>query len=84
MSDNNRLKQDFAWYVISLKKFKLEEQLYFAEKVNIMYVQRIQDGLNLSVKYIKGNNLNQLIKRNEFFGHFTSKREYSFHVSVEG
>ena len=39
----------FARYVMSLIKFKLDEQLCFAAKVNIMHIQRLQDGLKASV-----------------------------------
>ena len=40
-----------ARYVISLSKFKLEEQLYFAAKVNIMHIERLHDSLNALVKH---------------------------------
>ena len=36
----------FAQCVISLGKLKAEEQLCIAAKVNIMHIQRLQDGLN--------------------------------------
>ena len=44
-------------YVITLSKFKSEEQLCFAAKVNIVHIQRLQDGLNALAKYIEENNL---------------------------
>jgi hypothetical protein len=44
-------------YVISLSKFKSEEQTCFAAKVNIAHIQKLQDGLNALVKYIEENNL---------------------------
>ena len=48
-----------ARYAILLSKFNLEEQLCFAVQVNIMHIQRLQDGLNALVKHIKDNDLNQ-------------------------
>jgi len=51
----------FARYVIKLGKFKSEEQQYFAAKVNVMHIQRLQDGLNALVKHIENNNLYQFI-----------------------
>ena len=43
-------------YVITLSKFKSEEQLCFEAKVNIAYIQRLQDGLKVLAKYIEENN----------------------------
>ena len=53
----------FVRYVISISKFKLEDQLCFAAKVNIMHTQRLKDGFNALVKYIQDNDLNQYIKK---------------------
>ena len=52
----------FARYVISLNKFKLEEQLCFTTKGNVMHTQILKDGLNELVKHVEDNNLNQSIK----------------------
>ena len=52
-----------ARYAISLSKFKSEKQLCFALKVHIMYIHRLQDGLNALVKYTEDINLNQSIKK---------------------
>ena len=46
-------------YMISLSKFKLEEQLCFTAKLNIMYMHIFQAALNVIVKYIEENKLNQ-------------------------
>ena len=48
----------FARHVTSLRKFKLKKQSCFRAKVNIMHIQRLQEGLNALVKYIEDNNLN--------------------------
>ena len=56
----------FAWHVISLSKFKLEEQVCFAAKVNIMQIQRLQDGWYALVKYIEDINLDQNNKKGSF------------------
>ena len=40
-----------ARYVTSLRKFKLEKQLCFEAKVNIMHIQILQDGLKAFWKY---------------------------------
>ena len=48
-----------ARYVISLSKVKLEEQLCFAVKLNIMHIHRIQAALKAIVKYIEDNKLNR-------------------------
>ena len=56
--------QDFCnIYITSLSKFKSKEQSCFAEKMNIMNIQRLQDRLNALVKYIEDNDLNQYIKK---------------------
>jgi hypothetical protein len=47
----------YAEYVITLSKFKSEEQLCLAAMVNIVHIQRIQDELNVLAKYIEENNL---------------------------
>ena len=49
----------YARYVISLSKFKLEEQLCFAAKLNIVHINRLQAALDTLVKYIEENKLNQ-------------------------
>ena len=49
----------YARYVISLSKFKLEEQLCFAVKLNIVHINRIQAALDTLVKYIEENKLYQ-------------------------
>ena len=49
----------FAGLVISLSKFTLDEQLSLAAKVNIMHIQRLQDVINVLVKYNEDNDLNQ-------------------------
>ena len=36
----------FVRYVILLKKSKSEKQLCFAANLNLMYIPRLQDGLN--------------------------------------
>ena len=41
----------FPRYVIPLTKFKSVEQLCSATKVNIMHIQRLQDGLNALVNF---------------------------------
>ena len=53
----------FGRYVISLSKFKLEEQLSFAAKVNIMNISRQQLGLNTTMKHIGNNGLGHLVKK---------------------
>jgi len=60
-----RLRKDEmpAGYVISLSKFKLEEQLFFAAKVNMIYMHRLQDGLNAFAEYIEGIHLNKIYKK---------------------
>jgi hypothetical protein len=49
----------YARYVLSLSKFKLEEQLCFAAKLNIVPINRLQVALDTLVKYIVENKLNQ-------------------------
>jgi hypothetical protein len=49
----------YARYVISLSKFKLEEQLCFAAKLNTVHINRLQTTLDTLVKYIDENKLNQ-------------------------
>ena len=49
----------YARYVISLSKFKLEEQLCFAAKLNIVHINRLQAALDTPVKYIEENKLYQ-------------------------
>ena len=49
----------FARYVISLRKFKLKEQLRFAVKLNIMHINRLQAALNAIVKHIEDEKWNQ-------------------------
>ena len=60
----------FERYVISFSKFKWEEQFYFAAKVNIIHIRRLQDGLNALVSFIGGKNLNQIVtsEKESFFG----------------
>jgi len=53
----------FARYVITLSRFKLEGQLCFTAKVNIIHIQRLHDGLDALVKYIEDSDLNQSIKK---------------------
>ena len=53
----------FGRYVISLSKFKSDEQLCFAAKVNIMYLSRLQHGLNAIMKHIEENGLTYLTQR---------------------
>jgi hypothetical protein len=53
----------FARYLISLSKFKLEEQLYFAAKLNIMHTHRRQAALNAIVEYFEDNNLNHYLTK---------------------
>jgi hypothetical protein len=53
----------FGRYVISLSKFKLEEQLCFAPKVNIMHTSRLQLGLNAIMKHVEDNKLGHLVKK---------------------
>ena len=52
----------FDRYIISLSKFKFEEQLCFVVKMNIIHISRLQRGLNAIVRQIKDNGLNRLIK----------------------
>ena len=52
----------YARYVTSSSKFKLEEQLCFAAKLNIMPIHKIQAALNIIVKYIEDHMLNQQLK----------------------
>ena len=40
-----------------LEQIQVVFTVMFSSKVNIMHVQRIQDGLNALVKYIEGNEL---------------------------
>ena len=56
----------FAQYVILLCKFKTEEQLCFATKMNMLHIQGLQHGLTVLVKYAEGNDLNQFQKRSKF------------------
>ena len=53
----------FGRYVISLNKCKLEEQLCFAAKVNIMYISRLQHELNAIVKHIEENRLTHFMRK---------------------
>ena len=55
----------FNRYVIFLSKFKLEEPLYLAAKVNIMHTSRLKHGLNIIMKHIEDNGLTHLIKKSE-------------------
>ena len=48
----------------------MEEQLRFPAKVNIMYVQGLQDRLNVLEKYIEDNYRNQYKKNAVFLLHF--------------
>ena len=50
----------FGRYITSLSKFKLEEQLYFTAKANIMRITRLQHGLNATMKHIEDNGLTHL------------------------
>ena len=45
----------YARYVISLSKFKMEDQLCFAAKVDIAHVNRLQCALSALVKHIEDN-----------------------------
>jgi hypothetical protein len=45
----------YARYVISVSKFKLEEQLCFAAKLNTVHINRLQVVLDTIVKYIEEN-----------------------------
>ena len=54
----------YARYVIFLSKFKLEEQLCFAAKLDIMHIHRLVTALNFIMKYIVDNKLNHYV-RNE-------------------
>ena len=47
----------------SLSKFKLEEQLCFAAKLNILHIHRLQAAVSAIVKYIEDNSLNQYVKK---------------------
>jgi hypothetical protein len=49
----------YARYVISLSNFKLEEQLCFAAKLNIVHINRLQAALDVLVKYIDENKMHQ-------------------------
>jgi hypothetical protein len=49
----------FARYVASLSKSKLEDQLGFAAKLDIVHINRLQAALNTIVKYIEENKLYQ-------------------------
>ena len=53
----------YARYVISLSKLKLEDQLFFAAKLNIMLKHRIQAALNAIMKCINYNKLKQYEKK---------------------
>jgi len=64
-------RQTFEWdemisrYVISLSKFKLEEQLRFTAKVNTMHISRLQNGLNAIMRHIEDKKLGHLQKKKE-------------------
>jgi hypothetical protein len=45
----------YARYVISLSKFKMEDQLCFSAKVDIAHVNRLQCALSALVKHIEDN-----------------------------
>jgi hypothetical protein len=47
----------YTRYALSLSKFKLEDQLCFAAKVDIAHIHRLQSTLNARVKYIEDNKL---------------------------
>ena len=49
----------YARYVISLNNFKLEEQLCFAAKLDIVHINKLEASLNTLVKYIEENKLYQ-------------------------
>ena len=51
----------FARYVISLRKFKLEEQVWFAAKVNTMRIHRLQNALNVIMINVENTELNQYV-----------------------
>ena len=51
-----------ARYVIPLRKFKLEEKLGFATKLNKMNIHRLHAALNAIVKSIEDNKVNQYVK----------------------
>ena len=53
----------FSRYVISLSRFKMDEQLCFAAKVNIMNISTLQAGLNAIVEHIEKNGLTHLLKK---------------------
>jgi hypothetical protein len=47
----------YARYVLSLSKFKIDDQLCFAAKVDIAHMNRLQSALNAIVKHIDDNKL---------------------------
>ena len=49
----------YARYVISLSKFKQEEQLSFAAKLNIVHINRLRAALDVLAKYIDENKMYQ-------------------------
>ena len=49
----------YARYVIPLSKFKQEEQLCFAGKVNIVHINKLLSALDVPSKYIDENKMNQ-------------------------
>jgi len=49
----------YARYVISLSKFKQEEQLCFAGKVNILHINKLRSALDVLSKYIDENKMHQ-------------------------
>ena len=49
----------YARYVMSLSKFKMEEQLCFAAKLNIVHINRLQAALDALVKYIDEKKMHQ-------------------------
>ena len=54
----------FMRYIISLyyKANSSRKKASFAAKVDIIHIQRLQDGLISTVKYMEDNDLNQPIK----------------------
>ena len=51
------LEEVYARYVLSLSKFKLEDQLCLAAKVDIIHIHRLQSALNEIVKHMDDNKL---------------------------
>jgi len=57
------LDEMFGRYAISLRKLKLEEQLFFAVEVNIVHISRLTHWFNVIIKHIKNNGLTHLMKK---------------------